>query len=112
MAGDFRVVKHERWMCVTLPSDSTFSNMVHILKAAPSLAGDNLIIDASAIALADPVMHALLGDQMALHFKARKVAVVVPEDLISYNSERVAQSQQLNLRVFVALAEAQLWVVR
>ena len=101
----------DRWVYVRLPPKMSSGTALSAIAAAPRMNGGNLILDASALGISDTAAHAIIGDELARTLKPRRLALVVPEDILSYNSERAAQRVGLNLRTFTSLDEAEKWVV-
>src|SRR4051812_17315093 len=101
----------EGWTYVRIPAGFGMGDMLNAISRAPNHADRNLLIDASAIYGQDPTGHALLGEHMASKLsQARKIAVLVPEDVVSYNSERAARRKGADLRVFTQRADAERWL--
>lgn len=103
----------EKWIYVRIPADARLGELLGSISEAKIPAAVSMLIDASQLQGFDnPTSHALLGQHMAERFAgARKVAVWVPESIISYDGERTAQINRLNLRVFTSRAEAEQWLL-
>lgn len=100
------------FVCVTLTRKAPFGSILKAIDKAPAMAGMLLLIDVRTSRLADPTIHALLGAELARKFaRARRVALVVDEDVISYNAERAAHGL-LDLRVITDKSEATSWLSR
>ena len=106
-----QIEKRTRWVYVKLPPKMSPSAALSAIAAAPRMNGGNLILDASELGISDPAAHALIGNELARALKPDRLALVVPEEILSYNSERAAQKSGLNLRTFTSLDEAERWVV-
>jgi hypothetical protein len=107
-----RVTDSGKFILVEVTETPDLRQLLSIIDNAPAVVGKGLLVDFSAQALADPSAHALLGDHMAAAFaKATRIAIVVRDDVVSYNSERVARRRRINLRVFTDRSEAEGWIV-
>ena len=96
---------------VTLDASSSLRDMMELAEGAPRDQRP-VLVDATALANAGPVEHALIGEHVARVMPQRKVAVVIGESAVSYNSERAARRAGMNLRVFTCKQEALAWVER
>jgi len=103
----------EHWIYIRIPAGAVMGDLFRNISQAPKQPDRKLLIDVSALdKLHDSTSHALLGEHMALHMsQVRKVALLVGEDIISYNSERTARRMGLDLRVFTERGDAERWLM-
>lgn len=106
----FDVTFHPHWVQVRPKGSPSTAEMLRGIARAPDMA-NNLLVDVRCVGVADPTEHALLGSQLASHFrKAPRIALVVDEALLTYHSERAARRAGADLRVFTTLDDAQRWL--
>jgi hypothetical protein len=99
----------ETYVRVTLLASWGLREMMDTVDSAPRDDKRPILVDARALQVG-PVEHALMGDHVALMMPTRKIAVVIDEARVSYNSERAAQRAHVNLRVFTDEPEALAWL--
>ena len=106
----FKVEFEENWIMVRILGTPSAADMVRAMAQVPRFEG-NLMIDVRSVGVSSGTEHALLGSEMASRFpRVTRIALVVDEDLITYNSERAARRAGTDLRVFTTMDDARRWL--
>ena len=105
-------MEDDAFVRITLTDSFGLREMMALADSAPSDDKRPILVDASALSKAGPVEHALMGEHVARVMPDRKVAVVIGESAVSYNSERAARRAGMDLRVFTSEQEALAWLER